>query len=193
MVYHFVAGITFDLSIAGHTSYIRPEDKPNYHQGYWISLPISNALLTSQDVLVRQYRERCYTGSCAASTHQVTVMRAAIRKILLTPHVLAMSEVSGCEAPKNAHAVYIPQSAGVISPQNSSKLNLQVLMRRFAILTEGDELNVDVMGEVETGGGVFRSPQKLPQVVSSYQISFDGTNLRLHGADLAEKSPECFA
>jgi hypothetical protein len=197
LAYHFRPGITFNLERSGATSRVSSVGSavnPDYgFSSRYNSLPVSDELLVSKDVLVRQYRGPCSGGYGGASDHKITVVRGAIREIEETPFVLAESEQASCEAIRRAHAICIPAGTEEIAKLGNEKLSGQILLPRFAVLAEGDTLDVHILKLTRTNVGLLKGCETNYVVDKTFQISFDGTALQLHGVDLAVKSQECFA
>jgi hypothetical protein len=66
-------------------------------------------------------------------------------------------------------------------------------MPGLAILTEGDVLEVKIVDHGLKELGMFKGMEPYKNVLESFKVTFDGTNIKLDGAAVRTLSQECFA
>jgi hypothetical protein len=189
-------GATFNLSIngSGHRSQIDTasvmDDKYLLRDGGAVA--ISNELLVGPDALVHLSSDK--------QRQSVTVLRAAVR-LGSAPVLVPESEGARCEVKHQAHAVWIPDDGTALSDPGATfegtvaKMTAglmsddQILMPGLAILTEGNVLRVQLLRCYRTRGLIVKPVR---EELCSFRVTFDGTNLKLHGAEAEALSQECY-
>jgi hypothetical protein len=193
--YEVLAGATFQLGSIGHhecicTSSVEHGGRNLRPSGYTL---IGNEMLFTADARARLVGLDC----------KLTVMKAAVRMGDL-PLLVPESEAARCEVQHPAHVVHILDRYGNSSEfcsstycefdtQDNQKLQRQILMPGLAIIAEGDILRVNmVQTELRETGGIFLVRTPIKEIVESFTVSFDGTNVKLDGVNVKVKAQECF-
>jgi hypothetical protein len=192
--YEIIAGATFSCGLIHQRECIlsRPWWLGNTvlrPEGWLIT---SNELLFSPDVLFRNF------------LGNVAIMKAAVR-MGDPPILIPDSDAARFEAQQHAHAVCILdpprlQESGPSTPDplveldamNNPELSRRILMPTLAILTEGDVLGVNIVQHAWKHTGVFKDPELSKNVLEQFKVTFDGTNIKLDGANVKLMSQECF-
>jgi hypothetical protein len=200
-------GATFDLRIPSESKtapYITTQSLTYRGQTHHTvrlagTVAISNELLLSPDALVH----------AEGGGLSVTILKAAAR-IGNKTVLVSESAAQKCESQHHAHAVWFPSywipmdghlygtptsnlgQVPKLSVGNDSMSPGQILMPGLAILTDKDVLNVEM---VRYGAGETFFNTKAPPIeesIASFQVSFDGTNIKFNGITIEPMSQECF-
>jgi hypothetical protein len=193
--YQIFPGATFELELnsaraqsrisrSGYGSYGR-------ERYYSSSVPISNELLVSPDAFVRHHVEHGSEGKYPFSRYEITLVKAALR-LGNDPVFVPESDAARCEIQRRAHAVLIADSRLEAAPAPDTKVAGKMLMWNFAVMAEGDVLDLKIVERGTEGGGIFKAGTPYENVIEHCQLTFDGTNLQLTGAPVEHLSQECF-
>jgi len=148
---------------------------------------VSNELLTSLDTLIKG--EGWDTG--------LTIMKAAVRMRRPCPVLVPETEAQKCELQTRAQAVWIPRAYWARGTEEAPQVELvvetadlvRILMPGLALLMEDAVLNVQIV-QRKLPTTIFS--KETVNVLESFKVSFDGTNIKIDGVPTRTQSQECF-
>jgi len=200
--YRIYPGATFDLEYdhcGDKQSWLLPPTHTDFYSDHTQrdqanGLRISNELLASPDVILRPVVRYGNEGKYSVTRFELTVLKAALRVAKEWSVLVPESEADRCESKVSAHALWFHKRWGLpgqfqLIPGAAGCIH----MSHLAIIPINEPLTVNIVEKGTKGGTMFKTGEPYTDILRSFTVDFDGTNICVEGAPVERPGQLCFA